>query len=127
MLLLALPIYPNLGAFKYPILGGSDPKESIYFGAPEDISPYGNLNQWPSEEILPRWRSTMEEDYRAILYLGKRVLSLIALALNVNEDFFEKVGAFNPPGTLLRPMHYPGRDVFRSKSRLCCGMLEELL
>ncbi|TMW95359.1 hypothetical protein EJD97_009010, partial [Solanum chilense] len=84
-----------------------DPKESIYFGAPEDISPYGNLNQWPPEEILPCWRSTMEEYYRVILNLGKRVLSLIALALNVNEDFFEKVGAFNPPGALLRPMHYP--------------------
>ncbi|KAH0645841.1 hypothetical protein KY284_033725 [Solanum tuberosum] len=84
-----------------------DPKESIYFGAPEDISPYGNLNQWPPEEILPCWRFTMEEYYRVILNLGKRVLSLIALALNVNEDFFEKVGAFNPPGALLRPMHYP--------------------
>ncbi|KAJ8526746.1 hypothetical protein K7X08_029223 [Anisodus acutangulus] len=84
-----------------------DPKENIYFGAPEDISPYGNLNQWPPEEALPCWRSTVEEYYRAILNLGKRVLSLIALALNVNEDFFEKVGAFNPPGALLRPMHYP--------------------
>ncbi|XP_060211124.1 2-oxoglutarate-Fe(II) type oxidoreductase hxnY-like isoform X4 [Lycium barbarum] len=84
-----------------------DPKESIYFGAPEDISPYSNLNQWPPEEVLPCWRSTMEEYYRVILNLGKRVLSLIALALNVNEDFFEKVGAFNPPGALLRPIHYP--------------------
>lgn len=46
--------------------------------------------------------------------LGKRVLSLIALALNVNEDFFEKVGAFNPPGALLRPMHYPGKPISRS-------------
>ncbi|KAH0649477.1 hypothetical protein KY285_034725 [Solanum tuberosum] len=59
------------------------------------------------KEILPCWRFTMEEYYRVILNLGKRVLSLIALALNENEDFFEKVGAFNPPGALLRPMHYP--------------------
>ncbi|KAM3322100.1 hypothetical protein P3S67_003251 [Capsicum chacoense] len=28
-----------------------DPKESIYFGAPEDISPYGNLNQWYTEDF----------------------------------------------------------------------------
>ncbi|KAM3396961.1 hypothetical protein P3S68_000473 [Capsicum galapagoense] len=28
-----------------------DPKESIYFGAPEDISPYGNLDQWPPEDF----------------------------------------------------------------------------
>lgn len=45
--------------------------------------------------------------------LGKRVLSLIAQALNVNEDFFEEVGAFNPPGALLRPMHYPGKPIWR--------------
>ncbi|KAK4364454.1 hypothetical protein RND71_015812 [Anisodus tanguticus] len=31
-------------------------------------------------------------------------------ALNVNEDFFERVGAFNPPGAILRPMHYPDTD-----------------
>ncbi|CAN4127662.1 unnamed protein product [Withania somnifera] len=67
--------------------------------APEDLSPYGNLNQ-----------STMEEYYRVVVNLGKRVLSLIALALDVNENFFEKVGAFNPPGALLRLMHYPVAD-----------------
>ncbi|XP_025888191.1 2-oxoglutarate-Fe(II) type oxidoreductase hxnY-like isoform X4 [Solanum lycopersicum] len=98
-----------------------DPKESIYFGAPEDISPYGNLNQWPTEEILPCWRSTMEEYYRVILNLGKRVLSLIALALNVNEDFFEKVGAFNPPGALLRPMHYPDEINYCDQYMHGCG------
>ncbi|XP_070038819.1 2-oxoglutarate-Fe(II) type oxidoreductase hxnY-like isoform X4 [Nicotiana tomentosiformis] len=84
-----------------------DPKESIHFGAPEDMSPYGNLNQWPSQEILPCWRSTMEEYYRRILWVGKRVVSLMAVALNVDEDFFEKVGAFDPPTALLRPLHYP--------------------
>ncbi|PHU28452.1 hypothetical protein BC332_00545 [Capsicum chinense] len=47
-----------------------DPKESIYFGAPEDISPCGNLDQWPPEEIFPCWRSTMEEYYRVILFAG---------------------------------------------------------
>ncbi|GMP26356.1 hypothetical protein CsSME_00002826 [Camellia sinensis var. sinensis] len=39
---------------------------------------------------------------------GKKLISLIALALNLDEDFFEKDGAFNPPMPFLRLLHYPG-------------------
>lgn len=41
---------------------------------------------------------------------GKLLVSLIARALNMDEDFFEKIGAFNPPMPFLRLrlLHYPG-------------------
>ncbi|XP_009759795.1 2-oxoglutarate-Fe(II) type oxidoreductase hxnY-like isoform X2 [Nicotiana sylvestris] len=111
-----------------------DPKESIYFGAPEDISPYGNLNQWPPQEVLPCWRSTMEEYYKTILCVGKRVVSLMAVALNVDEDFFEKVGAFDPPAALLRPLRYPTGEIDSSDKHMHgagahtdCGMITILV
>ncbi|XP_065626250.1 uncharacterized protein LOC112033366 [Quercus suber] len=49
----------------------------------------------------------MESFYRKLLSAGKRLLSLIALALNVEEDFFEKVGALDEPNAFLRLLHYP--------------------
>ncbi|XP_011070222.1 2-oxoglutarate-Fe(II) type oxidoreductase isoform X2 [Sesamum indicum] len=82
-----------------------DSKESFYIGPLEDI---GDLNQWPSEEVLPSWRSTMEDYYKRVLNAGERLISLIALALNLDENFFSDVGAFNLPNAFLRLLHYPG-------------------
>ncbi|KAL0446329.1 UNVERIFIED_CONTAM: 2-oxoglutarate-dependent dioxygenase imqE [Sesamum latifolium] len=82
-----------------------DSKESFYIGPLEDI---GHLNQWPSEEVLPSWRSTMEDYYKRVLNAGERLISLIALALNLDENFFNDVGAFNLPNAFLRLLHYPG-------------------
>ncbi|KAI5328273.1 hypothetical protein L3X38_027670 [Prunus dulcis] len=83
-----------------------DSKESYYIGPLDTRS---NLNQWPSEDILPSWRPTMESYYRKVLSAGKRLISLIALALNLDEEFFEKVGALNKPTAVLRLLHYPGQ------------------
>ncbi|KAA8521410.1 hypothetical protein F0562_012098 [Nyssa sinensis] len=87
-----------------------DSKESFYIGPLEAITTHSNLNQWPPEEVLPCWRSTMETYYEKVLTAGKRLIFLIALALNLDEDFFEKVGAFNPPMPFLRLLHYPATD-----------------
>ena len=40
--------------------------------------------------------------------VGKKLLSLIALSLNMDEDFFEKIGAEDKPAAFLRLLHYPG-------------------
>lgn len=40
--------------------------------------------------------------------MGRRLLSLIALALNLDDQFFEKIGALNSPMAFLRLLHYPG-------------------
>ncbi|KAI4315225.1 hypothetical protein L6164_028059 [Bauhinia variegata] len=78
-----------------------------------NIGPLGdatsdNLNQWPSKEALPSWRPTMESFYWKVVEAGKHLVSLIALSLNLDEDFFEKIGALNKPAAFLRLLHYPG-------------------
>ncbi|XP_039030042.1 2-oxoglutarate-Fe(II) type oxidoreductase hxnY-like isoform X3 [Hibiscus syriacus] len=80
-----------------------DSKESFYVGPPAD-----GFNQWPSEEDLPFWRSTIETYYKKMLSVGAKLLSLIALSLELDEDFFRKVGALNEPFASLRLLHYPG-------------------
>ncbi|KAI3453481.1 hypothetical protein Pfo_010144 [Paulownia fortunei] len=85
-----------------------DSKESFYIGPLEDITSHGYLNQWPSEDVLPSWKSTMEDYYKRVLNAGERLISLIALALNLEENYFYDVGAFNPPNAFLRLLHYPG-------------------
>ncbi|KAG9148936.1 hypothetical protein Leryth_027172 [Lithospermum erythrorhizon] len=82
-----------------------DYKETFHIG-PLDGA-LGSLNQWPSEEILARWRLTMEEYYRKMQDAGTRLASLISLALELNEDYFEKLGALSPPNGFIRLLHYP--------------------
>ncbi|KAL5551423.1 hypothetical protein UlMin_001599 [Ulmus minor] len=74
----------------------------------KDVSAQIKLNQWPSEEILPSWRPAMETIYRKVLDAGKRLLALIAVAMNLDEDFFVRVGAIDKPAAYLRLLHYPG-------------------
>ncbi|XP_061337021.1 2-oxoglutarate-Fe(II) type oxidoreductase hxnY isoform X1 [Gastrolobium bilobum] len=88
-------------------LSKGDPKESYYIGSLEDTTSV-QLNQWPSEELLPNWRPTMESLFWKLLEAGKELLSLIALSLNLDEDYFEKIGALNKPAAFLRLLHYPG-------------------
>lgn len=83
-----------------------DPKESFYIGPLHDE--VCNLNQWPSEELLPGWRPIMEAYQRQIVSAGKNLLSLLALALNLDEKFFENVGVLDQPMAFLRLLHYPG-------------------
>ncbi|PNX96936.1 flavonol synthase/flavanone 3-hydroxylase [Trifolium pratense] len=84
-----------------------DPKESFYIGPLTDTTSV-HLNQWPSEELLPNWRPTMESLFWKILSAGKELLSLIALSLNLDENYFEKISALNKPEAFLRLLRYPG-------------------
>ncbi|XP_021757826.1 2-oxoglutarate-Fe(II) type oxidoreductase-like [Chenopodium quinoa] len=77
-----------------------------------DIGPFhdkdSDLNQWPSEELLPNWRPTVEAYHDKILTAGKRLYSLLALALNLSENYFEDIGALDPPMPFIRLLRYPG-------------------
>ncbi|PIA61759.1 hypothetical protein AQUCO_00200031v1 [Aquilegia coerulea] len=59
-------------------------------------------------EFLPSWRPTMTSYYDKVISAGKKLLTLIALALNLDETFFEKIGASHNPHAFLRLLHYPG-------------------
>ncbi|XP_043718470.1 2-oxoglutarate-Fe(II) type oxidoreductase hxnY-like isoform X1 [Telopea speciosissima] len=85
-----------------------DLKESFHIGPIEGTTTLTNLNQWPSEEALPSWKLTMESYYQTVLNAGKSLVSLIALALNLEENFFEKLGALDAPMPFVRLLHYPG-------------------
>ncbi|XP_006662527.1 2-oxoglutarate-Fe(II) type oxidoreductase hxnY [Oryza brachyantha] len=85
-----------------------DLKESFYIGPIGDEGLQNDANQWPSEERLPSWKETIKMYHATALATGKRILSLIALSLNLDVEFFEKVGAFNCPSAFLRLLHYPG-------------------
>lgn len=46
--------------------------------------------------------------YFCLRSVGKKLISLIAQALDLDADFFEKVGALDDPMPFLRLLHYPG-------------------
>ncbi|MBT3916717.1 MAG: isopenicillin N synthase family oxygenase [Rhodospirillaceae bacterium] len=67
---------------------------------------YSN-NQWP--ENLPGFRETVEEYMTAMQELGKSLLPLWALALDLPEDYFEPY--FRDNYTYYRMAHYPPSEV----------------
>ncbi|KDP39906.1 hypothetical protein JCGZ_03437 [Jatropha curcas] len=103
-----------------------DSKEGFYIGPLEKNA---NLNQWPSEEDLPSWRLTLEAYYNKVMSAAKRLVSLIALALNLDEHYFEKVGALDNPQGFLRLLHYPGdlgnpeEEIFGASAHSDYGMI----
>lgn len=40
--------------------------------------------------------------------VSKRLASLIALSLNLDDNFFERIGAWDVPTACVRLLHYPG-------------------
>ncbi|KAL4326417.1 hypothetical protein GQ457_11G022410 [Hibiscus cannabinus] len=90
-----------------------DAREAFYMGPLAD-----GHNQWPSEEDLPSWRSTVETYYQKVASVGTKLLSLIALSLNLDEDLFEKLGALNDPLAMMGLLHYPGDHLDSSNEEI---------
>ncbi|WCJ25840.1 2-oxoglutarate (2OG) and Fe(II)-dependent oxygenase superfamily protein [Euphorbia peplus] len=112
-----------------PYLGSiGDSKESFYVGNLQT-----SLNRWPSEEVVPSWRPTMEAYYCKAWSVGRRLISLIALALNIDQDYFEKIGALDGPEAFIRLLRYPGElghskeETFGVKAHSDFGMLTLLV
>ncbi|KAH9301297.1 hypothetical protein KI387_012880, partial [Taxus chinensis] len=92
-----------------------DWKESFYIG-PEVSETSANRrkkfhgpNQWPPNELLPQWRETMQDYYEKALNVGRRLVPLLALALNLEATFFNKPGMMDEPLAFARLLHYPGK------------------
>lgn len=74
----------------------------------DDAGMYGS-NIWPREELLPGFRDTFLDYYSQILDLGRDMLRIFALALDLPEDHFDSV--VKHPGSLSRLMFYPPQAV----------------
>uniref|UniRef100_A0A0D9UXQ5 Fe2OG dioxygenase domain-containing protein n=1 Tax=Leersia perrieri TaxID=77586 RepID=A0A0D9UXQ5_9ORYZ len=91
-----------------------DYKEGYYIGVevaeddPQANRPFYGPNQWPSDEVLPRWRKVMEQYHSEALRVAKSIARIIALALNLEEDFFDKPEMLGEPIATLRLLHYEG-------------------
>jgi len=89
-----------------------DGKEGYYIGVdkhpsdPLSKKPLHGPNRYPSEELLPGWREIMDRYHRELLKLSKRVAGLLALALNLEETYFEKQGALDSSLASVRLLHY---------------------
>ncbi|KAL6006083.1 hypothetical protein ACLOJK_040128 [Asimina triloba] len=103
-----------------------DYKEGFYIGVevPEDEQkeekPFYGPNMWPSADLLPGWRQTMEKYHQKSLFehnitiryryneVAKAVARIIALALDLDGDFFDKAEMLGEPIATLRLLHYEG-------------------
>ncbi|XP_020099943.1 2-oxoglutarate-Fe(II) type oxidoreductase-like isoform X1 [Ananas comosus] len=94
---------------------GGDYKEGYYIGVevPEDDpqanKPFYGPNQWPSADLLPRWRDVMEQYHMEALRVAKQVARIIALALDLDANFFDKPELLGDPIATLRLLHYEGQ------------------
>ena len=86
--------YSDLKEFWH--IGREIPRDSMYAG---DMPP----NLWPAE--VPRFREVGYGLYTALVTLGSRVLSALALHIGLPETWFiDKTDSGN---SILRPIHYP--------------------
>ncbi|MFQ6627104.1 hypothetical protein Gotur_006214 [Gossypium turneri] len=75
----------------------------------------------------------METYHQKLLSAVTKLLSLIALSLKLEEDFFEKVGALIEPLAFIRLLHYPGdlnsssEEIFGASAHSDYGMVTLLV
>ncbi|KAI0699207.1 2OG-Fe-II oxygenase [Cytidiella melzeri] len=65
-------------------------------------------NVWPNAEDLPGFREDVLGYYHAVVNLGKALFPLFALALDLNEDFFED--KITKPAAIMRLLYYPPQE-----------------
>ncbi len=105
---------------------GGDYKEGIKIG--RDLAmdhptvtantPLHGPNQWP--DGLPGWKESMQVYYKVCQKLGLELMRAFALALDLNENFFDKY--LRHPMATIGPLHYPPRSNNFDESRLGAGV-----
>ncbi|XP_074280916.1 kihadalactone A synthase LFS isoform X2 [Silene latifolia] len=113
-----------------------DFKEGYYIGVevpdddPEAEKPFYGPNVWPATDILPGWRETMEKYYSQALEVARAVARIIALALDLSEDFFDKPEMLGNPIATLRLLHYgsgqvsePSKGIFGAGAHSDYGLI----
>ncbi len=84
-----------------------DFKECFDFGLNEDkVSPFFGPNQMP--ENPAKFKQTFELYHKAMMTLARKLISAIALSLNLPADYFEALQ--KSPITIQRLLHYPPQE-----------------
>ncbi|KAJ9183904.1 hypothetical protein P3X46_007703 [Hevea brasiliensis] len=112
-----------------------DYKEGYYIGVevPEDDpqaeKPFYGQNVWPAADVLPGWRQTMERFHKEALEVARSVARIIALALNLEADFFYRPEMLGQPIAVMRLLHYgaqisdPSKGIFGAGAHSDYGLI----
>ncbi|KAH0894988.1 hypothetical protein HID58_057417, partial [Brassica napus] len=93
-----------------------DHKEGYYIGSevprddPQWDYPFYGPNPWPDPDVLPGWRETMEKYHQEALRVCKAIAKLLALALDLDADYFDSPEMLRKPISTLRLLHYEGKS-----------------
>ncbi|KAH1161019.1 hypothetical protein GLYMA_01G008400v4 [Glycine max] len=104
-----------------------DYKEGYYIGVekgeddPQSKKPFYGPNNWPAPDVLPGWRETMEKFHQETLEVGKAVAKMIALALDLDANYFDRPEILGEPIAILRLLHYEGQVSDPSKGLYGAG------
>lgn len=108
----ALPIEAKIdhgmgpASMGYISLGGAQQGELPALNAAFFMGrPGSKRNQFPDEQHLPAFRSTITAYYRIMDELGHHLLPLYSIAAGMPDDFFDQF--FDPALATLRMTHYP--------------------
>ncbi|ESK84794.1 2og-fe oxygenase [Moniliophthora roreri MCA 2997] len=113
---------PNFKGYSPLLSGNNDPnnkgdlQEGFEFGwenldgvadsSRKDDGIMTGANVWPSE--LPDFRAAALQYYHSLVDLGKLLFPIFALALNIEENFFED--KIRNSAALMRILHYPNQE-----------------
>ncbi|KAJ5713119.1 uncharacterized protein N7483_010300 [Penicillium malachiteum] len=83
-----------------------------------EADPYGLYgdNQWPNEDMLAGFKETYIQYCATLLEFCRKLMKVIALALQVPEDYFDS--KIRTPGVTSRMMHYPAQPVGEAREGL---------
>ncbi|KAL1897035.1 hypothetical protein Sste5346_004239 [Sporothrix stenoceras] len=101
------------GDMKEALNFGDDPTEPERNCPPDfDLSYYpGNgtvpINQWPAQPA--NFRDVLYQYHAAVMAFSRQLLHIVALALDLDEDFFDTLTVFPMAG--LRPLYYPPQEL----------------
>eukprot|EP01134_Creolimax_fragrantissima_P005611 CFRG5611T1 len=102
--------YLPVGERKLPQREKGNANEAFLIKTSEQIK-YED-NQWPAEDILPGFQSSVKAYNDSMTQLALRLLPVYAVALDLDPDYFEP--AFKYPLTRLRMTHYPPQHLLNN-------------
>lgn len=81
-------------------------KNTSYTAALEGLQPTDDLNNWPKGH--PKLQAACEKYFDDVVALGRKLLRLFALSLDLEETYFDAYT--KGPACVARVIHYPPQD-----------------